>query len=143
MAFRILSKQPMEPFPKQKAKKNGNYLAFIHKLPCVVSGAREVQAAHLSYANPRYGHYGRGKGSKAPDRWALPLSEAEHRRQHSMNEESYWRSVGINPHVLALVIFGLWADLGDDAEPFATAVINQTRLDAEQRRGFDRTRTAE
>lgn len=127
MAFRI-APQTTTQFPKSKPRKSGAYLEFVRSLPCVVSGAREVQAAHLSYANPRYGHYGRGKGSKAPDRWALPLSEAEHRRQHSMNEESYWRSVGINPHVLALVIFGLWADMGDDAENFAIAVINQTRV---------------
>lgn len=133
MAFRIV-KPDTQQFPARKPKKNADYLAFLHNLPCVVSGAREVQAAHLSYANPRYGHYGRSKGSKAPDRWALPLSEAEHRRQHSMNEESYWRSVGINPHVLALVIHGLWSDMGDDAEPFATAVINQTRIDAQERR---------
>lgn len=127
MAFRI-APQNTTQFPVREPKRNADYLAFLHNLPCVVSGACEVQAAHLSYANPRYGHYGRGKGSKAPDRWALPLSEAEHRRQHSMNEESYWRSVGINPHVLALVIYGLWADLGDDAENFAVAVINQARV---------------
>ncbi len=147
MAFRIV-KPDTQQFPKSKPRKSGAYLEFVRSLPCVVSGAREVQAAHLSYANPRYGHYGRGKGSKSPDRWALPLSAAEHARQHSGSEESYWRSVGINPHVLALVIFGLWSDLGEDAEPFATAVINQARTDAKVRadiksRGFDRTRTAE
>jgi hypothetical protein len=127
MAFRIAPQQAKQ-FPNRKPKKNGNYLAFLHSLPCVVSGAREVQAAHLSYAAPRYGHYGRGKGSKAPDRWALPLSAVEHARQHSGNEEDYWRSVGINPHVLALTIHGLWSDLGDDAEPFATAIINAARI---------------
>lgn len=133
MAFRI-APQKITQFPKKKPTKNRDYLSFIHQLPCVVSGVREVQAAHLSFAAPRYAHYGRGKGSKAPDRWALPLSEAEHRRQHSGSEETYWRSAGINPHVLALVIFGLWSDLGDDAEPFATAVINQTRINAQERR---------
>lgn len=129
MAFRIAPQQTTQ-FPARKPAKSKGYLAFLHSLPCVVSGAREVQAAHLSFAAPRYAHYGRGKGSKAPDRWALPLSAAEHARQHNMNEESYWRSVGINPHVLALTIFGLWSDLGDDAEPFATAIINQARIEA-------------
>lgn len=141
MAFRIAPQQTVTTFPKQKAKKNGNYLAFLHSLPCVVSGVHEIQAAHLSYANPRYGHYGRGKGSKAPDRWALPLSATEHAHQHSMNEETYWRSVGINPHVLALTIFGLWSDMGDDAEAFATAIINQTRIEARQRALNARERT--
>lgn len=132
MAFRINS-QNVTDFPKAKPKKNSSYLAFLHSLPCVVTGKYEVQAAHLSFANPRLGHYGRGKGRKAPDRWALPLSGEEHRRQHSMNEEAYWKSVGIRPHLLALIIFGLWADLGDDAEAFATAVINQTRSEAGRR----------
>lgn len=130
MAYRIAAALKPDETPKRKPRKNGDYLAFLHNLPCVVSGEREVQAAHLSFAAPRYGHYGRGKGSKAPDRWALPLSAGEHRRQHSMNEESYWRSVGINPHVLALTIFGLWSDMGDDAEPFAAAIINQHLADA-------------
>lgn len=132
MAFRV-AKQDTQYFPKAKPKKSPSYLDFIRGLPCAVSGGREVQAAHLSYAAPRYGHYGRGKGSKAPDRWALPLSAAEHTRQHSMNEEDYWRSVGINPHVLALTIFGLWSDMADDAEPFAAAIINQTRIEARRR----------
>jgi len=136
MAYRIRAFNP-DPTPKCRPKKSRKYLDFVRELPCVVTGAREVEAAHLSYAMPKYGHYGRGKGSKAPDRWALPLSSAEHRRQHSMNEEAYWRSVGINPHVLALTIFGLWSDIGDDAEPFATAIINQARIES---RGFDRSR---
>ena len=47
-----------------------------------------------------------------------------------MNEAAYWRSVGIDPHLLALVIWGLFSDMGDDAEPFAIAVINQYRQEA-------------
>lgn len=111
--------------PKTKPKKNRDYLAFLHTLPCVVTGVHTVEAAHLSYPELQYGHYGRGKSSKAPDRWALPLSPEQHRRQHNMNEREYWRSVGINPHVLALTIHGLWSDMGDDAQPFAAAIINQ------------------
>lgn len=114
-----------ESFPKAKPQKRGNYLEFIRSLPCAVSGARSgVQAAHLSFHSTRHGHYGRGKGTKAPDRWALPLSAAEHDRQHRMNEEAYWGATGLNPHVIALAIFGLWADMGDEAYPHAEAIIN-------------------
>lgn len=127
MAFEI-RKMPMQSFPKQKAAKSKDYLSFLHKLPCVVTGASTVQAAHVSFAAPRYGHYGRGKGTKAPDRWALPLSKEEHDRQHSMNEAEYWRGVGIDPHLLALTIWGLFTDMGDDAELFATAIINARTL---------------
>lgn len=128
MAFRIASfaARP-EPTPKAKAKKNSGYLSFVHRLPCAVSGQyRDIEAAHLSMGSTRYGHYGRGKGSKAPDRWALPLSADQHRRQHTMNEQVFWAQAGIDPHLLALAIFGLWSDLGDDAEPFAAAIINQS-----------------
>lgn len=126
MALQI-RKQAIEAFPSKKPSKSKDYLVFLHKLPCVVSGKHGVEAAHVSFAAPEYGHYGRAKGSKAPDRWALPLSPDEHRRQHSMNEAEYWRSVGINPHILALTIFGIFTDMGDDAQPFATAIINARR----------------
>lgn len=124
MAFEI-RKTEFQSIPKRKPQKSKDYLSFIHRLPCVVTGATVVEAAHLSYAAPQYGHYGRGKGSKAPDRWVLPLSPDEHRRQHSGNEMAYWRSVGINPHILCLTIYGLFSEMGEDAEPFASAIINQ------------------
>lgn len=117
-----------DPTPKAKAKKSKDYLSFVHLLPCVTTGQHTVEAAHLSMAAPRYGHYGRGKGSKVSDRWVLPLSQAQHARQHQIGEDLFWRNAGIDPHILALTIFGLWHDLGDDAEPFATAIINAARL---------------
>lgn len=124
MAFEI-RKTEFQPIPKRKPQKSKDYLSFIHRLPCVVTGSSIVEAAHLSAAAPRYGHYGRGKGTKAPDRWVLPLSPEQHRLQHSGNEMAYWRSVVVNPHVLCLTIWGLFSEMGDDAEPFASAIINQ------------------
>lgn len=124
MAWRIETTN-FTPTPKKKAAKNKGYLSFIHELPCVVTGSYGVEAAHLSSAALHFGHYGRGKSSKAPDRWALPLSPTQHRIQHSMNEMEFWRRAGVDPHVLALTIFGLWSDMGDDAQPFAAAIINQ------------------
>lgn len=131
MAFRIAHASP-DPTPKAKAKKERGYLGFLHELPCAATGVYGVEAAHVSFAAPEYGHYGRAKSSKASDRWALPLSPEAHRRQHSMNERDYWLSVGKNPHELALVIYGLWSEHGDDAIPYATAVINQ-RIFARER----------
>lgn len=114
-----------EAFPKIPPKKRQGYLDFIRTLPCVVSGARSsIEAAHLSFHSTRHGHYGRGKGTKASDRWALPLSSAEHRRQHAMSEQAYWGETGLDPHLIALAIFGLWSDMGDQAYPQAEAIIN-------------------
>jgi hypothetical protein len=124
MASRIAYFSP-DPTPKAKPTKSKGYLAWLHELPCCVTGATTVHAAHVSFASPKYGHYGRGKASKVSDRWALPLSPAEHARQHGMNEQEYWASVGIDPHLLALTIHGLWTDLGDGGQPFAQAIINQ------------------
>lgn len=113
------------PMPKAKPVKRGKYLNFIRELPCAVSGRRPAEAAHLSTANLPLGHFGRGKSSKAPDRWALPLHSEEHRAQHDANEMAFWQTHGIDPHVLALALFGLWSDLGDEAKTFATGMINQ------------------
>lgn len=125
MASRISSNLKPSVTPKRKPEKSKDYLAFLHTLPCVVSGRRVVEAAHLSFASPKHGHWGRGKGSKVSDRWALPLGPEAHRLQHSMSEESFWRTAGVDPHVLCLTIWGLWTEMGDDASPFATAIINQ------------------
>lgn len=119
-------RKQFEAIPKAKPVKRSSYLDFIRTLPCAVTGRIGVEAAHLSTASPMHGHYGRGRGTKAGDRWCLPVSSAEHSKQHSMNEMAYWASVGIDPHLLALTLFGLWTDLGEDARPFAEAIINQS-----------------
>lgn len=128
MAFEI--RKSSDPhFVKAKPRKNRDYLSFIHELPCCVTGVRTVEAAHLSSADTTYGHYGRAKSTKASDRWALPLSPEQHRRQHAGNEMAYWRSVGIDPHLLALIIWGLWSELGEDAVPFAVAIITRNLVE--------------
>lgn len=82
------------------------YLDFIRSLPCIVTRREPVEAAHVSFAAPQYGKLGRGKGSKESDQWAVPLHPDEHRKQHSMNEQAYWQSVGIDPCIVAAL---LWA----------------------------------
>lgn len=91
---------------KRPAKKDAGYLKWLHELPCLVTGARPVEACHVSYADPRYGKRERGKGEKADDRWTVPLCPSEHRRQHDMNEQAYWTSVGIDPLQVALALYG-------------------------------------
>lgn len=105
MAFRIASSLAPKPI---KAVKREPYLQWVRSLPCIVTGQIGVDAAHISTGNMRYGHAGRGKSQKADDRWALPVIRPEHDRQHGMNEMAYWRAVGINPYVAALVLHGMY-----------------------------------
>lgn len=128
MGFRI-APQPIAA--KAKPVKAPSYLTFVHMLPCVITGMYGVEAAHLSYANPALGHFGRGKGQKASDRWALPLCPEKHREQHSMGEMAFWRRHNINPHLVALTIWGLWSERGDDALDLATQVISYQYRSAE------------
>lgn len=121
MGYRIA--QTLEPREKVKPVKQADYLAFIRKLPCLVSRSQPAQAAHLSTANLAHGHAGRGKGQKASDRWALPLSQKWHDKQHSGNEIAFWRMQGIDPYECAKTLHGLYSERGDDAVSEATRLI--------------------
>lgn len=94
-----------------------DHLEFIRSLPCLVTGLTEgVQAAHVSYPEPRYGKFGRGLGRKEEDCWAVPLHHTSHAHQHRQNEREYWKARNIDPCVIALA---LWRCSGD----YETALI--------------------
>ncbi|MBW3096856.1 DUF968 domain-containing protein [Pseudohoeflea coraliihabitans] len=123
MAFRIAPAEPVAYSKATRAVKAKPYLEWLHGLPCVVTGRMGVEAAHVSFANPALGAPGRGKGQKVSDRWAVPLHPDEHRRQHGMNEQEYWRSVGINPHMVGLVLWGLYSERKSDGTDAAKMLI--------------------
>jgi len=101
---------------KRPAVKDGAHLKWLHELPCIVTGKRPVDAAHVSYADPAYGKRERGKSEKTDDRWAVPLCREQHDRQHHMGDErAYWRSVGIDPLKVALALYAVTGD-NDQAE---------------------------
>ena len=92
--------------PKKRPRdKNTGHLDFIRSLPCLVTGRHGVEAAHVRYPDLRYGKAGTGMGEKPDDVWSVPLHADEHRRQHSMSEAEYWRSVGIDPLPVALSLY--------------------------------------
>lgn len=105
---------------KRRRSDGGDFLAFLRTLPCLVTGSyNSVQAAHVNYADLRYGKLGRGKSQKDDDSWAVPLSEKEHAYQHAFgDEERYWKSVGIDPVRVAISLWRCWTL--DDQE---TAII--------------------
>lgn len=105
-----------------KRVKDDAYLKWIRTLPCIVTGRTEVEAAHVSYAAPEYGKLGRGLGSKESDRWTIPLCPSEHSRQHRGNEREYWRSVGIDPCIVAMALWSAYPN-----RDRAMVVISNTR----------------
>lgn len=123
----IAIKKPKTPYYAAKAKpaKKPAYLAWLHTLPSCISGRYGVEAAHVSFANPYFGHWGRGKGTKAADLFALPLTPEEHANQHSGNEQEFWARQGINPHELCVILWAIYS-AHDEAEATAraTAKIN-------------------
>lgn len=109
MASRILY-IPQEAPPKRRPAKRSDYLSWLHSLPCCVTGRNDVEAAHVSFSQTWYGHYGRARGTKAPDLFALPLCKSEHGRQHGMNEREYWLSAGIDPHLLGITLWAIYSN---------------------------------
>lgn len=118
------------PLQASKAPvKEKDYLSFIHKLPCIITGIYGIEAAHLSTHSKKYGHTGRGGARKASDRWVLPLTKQWHDKQHSMNEMAFWQQNNINPHVLCLALHGVFKEYGDciEAEQLCLEVIELHR----------------
>lgn len=74
--------------PKNKPIRSRKHRFFIASLPCVITGAHDVQAAHLRFQN------GGGMGLKPSDEYCLPLSCLEHALQHKMGEVKYWEQYG-------------------------------------------------
>lgn len=113
MAWRIASKPLGLKKPKPAPKPS--YLSWIRSLPCVLTWG-DAEAAHLSTANKRYGHEGRGKAQKAADRWALPLCPDKHREQHTGRETDFWgRYGGIDQaYVTALALYAIYEEGADE-----------------------------
>lgn len=91
------------------------HLAWIRDLPSAVSGRLGCVAAHINYADKRFGKPERAKSKKADDRWVLPLTTDEHTdgpdAQHKTGKErEWWASHGIDATTLAN---DLWAVSGD------------------------------
>lgn len=108
---------------RQPRVTDSRHLAFIRDLPSLVPGREPVEAAHIRYADDRYGKRSVGTGLKPSDRWVVPLAADQHRRQHSMAEREFWESAGIDPVVIAAL---LYAHSGDDSA--AIQVIRNARL---------------
>lgn len=90
---------------------NEKHLAFIRSLCCVVSGDNTgTEACHIRYTDRRVAKHNAGVGQKPDDFFVVPLSSAEHRKQHAMKEADYWQQVGIDPIMIALALYAVSGD---------------------------------
>lgn len=107
---------------RQPRVKDRGHLAFIRTLPSLIPGDERVEAAHVRYAVDQYGKRSVGTGLKSSDMWTVPLAADQHRSQHGTNEREWWIAHGIDPVVIAAL---LYAHSGD--ENAATIVIRNAR----------------
>lgn len=91
---------------KRVEVRSDDHLAFIRSLPCLVTGVyQRIQAAHVSYADPRFGKLGRGMGTKEDDIWTVPLEAEQHELQHKIGEGEYWPLANIDPVRIAAALY--------------------------------------
>ena len=105
---------------KRPRKEDDAHLRWLRTLPCVITGTRPVEAAHIRFGDPVYGKRETGRGEKPSDMWALPLAARLHREQHDMSERLFWLKYGIDPLKIAL---SLHACSGDDEQ--ATVILRE------------------
>lgn len=87
------------------------HLAFIRKLPSVLSGAMGCEACHIRIGSAVHRKKHTGMGQKPDDAWTLPLTPDEHKRQHAENELLFWRSHGVDPFELAIKLYEVTGDI--------------------------------
>jgi hypothetical protein len=79
------------------------YLDYIRQQRCCICGNDQgVQAAHLRMGSINDDKPSTGMAEKSSDRWAVPLCQGHHAIQHSMGEQEFWASYGIDPIALAM-----------------------------------------
>lgn len=96
---------------KQKRIEDNPHLAFIRKLPSVISGRTPCEACHIRTGNPTYRKKRTGGQQRPDDAWALPMTPDEHRAQHDMNEMAFWKQHGIDPFAMALALYEVTGDI--------------------------------
>ncbi|MCK5746793.1 MAG: DUF968 domain-containing protein [Oricola sp.] len=137
MAARLKSDAPAFMLPKAPPKRkverrmrDKDYLSFLHRLPCCVSGAYgDVIAHHITM--------GRGRmGVKEDDSLALPLSNTLHDQHsnalHVVSERVFWTRWAINPFDLCRDLCDLYEQQGPNV-PAAVALLHGHRLVAQKR----------
>lgn len=124
----------LKPFKTPRVH-NRRHLDFVKRLPCIcclVEGI-ELQAddpLHIRSGSDLHGKEAEGGARTADDRWTLPGCRPHHDRQHAGSETEFWRSYGIDPFLLALVLRGLTGNEWAAREAMRAHVVRATYLRA-------------
>lgn len=95
--------------PREKA---AGHLAWVRTLPSLVPGQGPVEAAHIRYGDLRFYKSPTGMAEKPDDKFSVPLCAEAHRAQHATSERDWWQAKGIDPILIAAL---LWLHSGDDS----------------------------
>lgn len=102
----------LKPFRTPRELKP-SHLSFIKRLPCIccLASVERIERygcdpAHLKTASRMHGKTDGGWG-RPSDMWCLPLCRMHHDQQHGTNEMRFWSLYRIDPHLLALILWGL------------------------------------
>lgn len=91
---------------KHPRRHSEKHLAWIRTLPSLVRGDGPVEAAHVRYADVAVGKRYTGMAEKPSDCWVVPLAHAVHMSQHAAGDERrWWADEGINPLIIAALLF--------------------------------------
>lgn len=107
---------------RRPQRSNKKHLQFVASLPSLIPGTGRIDPAHIKFRAPLYAKRGVGGAERPDDCWVVPLHRSVHDQQHNMNEKQFWREQGINPLLVAAL---LWLHSGD--EEAATIVIRNAR----------------
>lgn len=97
------------------------HLAFIRKLPSIISGRTPCEACHVRYGDALRRKKTSAKGMKPDDAWTVPMTADEHRSQHDGSEAVWWRSQGIDPLAIACALYAVSGDLEEGRKIIANA----------------------
>ena len=91
---------------------NEPHRRFVASLPCLICGARDVQAAHIRYSDSSVGKPSTGMGQKPDDKYSVPLCVSDHADQHAYGSERYWwKEKYIDPIKVSLALFAVSGDV--------------------------------
>ena len=87
-------------------RRRAQHLAFVRQLPRVACGkAAPSESAHVRTRTDG------GAGMKPGDRYAIPLCNACHEKQHRSGELTFWSALRIDPLNVAARLWTVSADL--------------------------------